>query len=285
MRGRLQIRTSGAQGEFDAVVIGIIAGACGLLLLMLPLINRYVFKTTNVDEIVIDGREGLKRVGGLMGDGKFQEAIDSANALIDRYTQDSLTFFTPDVTSWDTVRAIVTGKRDHRWAHLIVADLDREDIEPLQNPSEPINQALRNQVVLSLNQAKDYVNFYASIQDSIDVTKDEELANRLRDLRQAGILTGSEGALRPKEELTQRERDRLRRFQFLVIERLIFPEFIEKNLRRGSDWASEFIVQTAKYHIGTAYKAQFQLDRAIQVWNALIKESPETMYAEVLFLE
>lgn len=285
MRGTLHIRTKRARGEFDAVVISIIAAACGLLLLMLPLFNKYVFKTINVDEIVIDGREGLRRVAMLQGEGKFPQAIDSANALIDRYTLDTLTFFTPDITSWDTVRAIVTGKRDHRWAHLIVGDMNREDIEILQKADEPFSQELKNRVVLSLNQAKDYVNFYIGIQDSIDVSKDDDVASILRDLRQSGVFAGSEGGLRVKEELTAREREQLERFQFLLIERLIFPEFIEKNPKRGSDWASEFIVQTAMYHIGTSYKAQFQLDRAIQVWNSLIRQYPETIYAEVLFLE
>lgn len=274
------------RGEFDALIISIVAGVGALLLLMIPVLNKRVFKTINVDEIVMEGREGIKRVQELQADGKFQLAIDSANALIDRYTQDSLTFFVPDITSWDTIRAIVTGDRPHRWAHLIVADLDAADVEPLKVEGTPVEQALRNRVVKSLNEAKEYVNFLVSIQDSgLDLQSDRDVARALTATKQAGVLTGAIGDLRVKDELTAADRALLQRLQFLVIERLIFPEFVRKEPKRGSDWASEFIVQTAMFNIGVSYKAQFQLDRAISVWNSLIDRYPESIYAEVLFLE
>lgn len=267
------------------VVVTIISATVGALLLLLPIFNRHVFHTIDTDEIVIDGRESLRNISALQTEGKFSLAIDSADALIDRYNSDSMTFYTPDVTRWDTVRAIATGAHPHRFSNVFVGDLEQQDIEPIKDPKAEFPLSLKLRIVRSLNQTKDFVQFYTSIQDSVRIDDISDLRSRLKDLQADGILVGSPGELAVKENLTPAEKSRLIRFHGLILEKTIFPQFLRKDVRRGTDWASQFIVQTAKYYIGTNYKAQFQLDDAIRVWNDLVEKHPQTVYAEVLFVE
>ena len=262
------------------IVVNSAALALGVLLLVTPLLNRHVFKTINVDEIVLAGREGVNRVQDLQQEGRFLEAIDSCNALIGRFSNDSTQFVTADVVDWEQVRDIVLGTAPHPWEQVFLGDLDDED-RALVDEKEPLPLPVREVVVRSLNYLVNDDGFYADNRERFDLAAHPDLAARLDALLQDGVLTG-EGV---GEKISPSQRAALRRFHVLLVENLVFPAVVHKDMRRGTDWASEFIVQTAMYYAGVSYRAQFQLDQAVEVWNELIERFPRSIYAEVLFLQ
>jgi tetratricopeptide (TPR) repeat protein len=267
------------------IVINIAAIGLSLLLLSVPIVNRYVFHTVNIDEIFVVGRDGLAAVQDLQREQKFEESRDSAQSLIERFSNDSVAIFGADISDWPRVRRLITGDLEVPHGELITDDLDDEEISGLAADKEGkgVPFALRRRVVGILNRLVGDPKLLSSLGATVSIEREAELRSRLRDLASAGVLT-SQGAP-AKEKLSQEEKERLERFNVLLIEKAIYPSFVRKNLARGKDWASEYIVQTSLYFIGVSYKAEFQLDRAMDTWNDLIRRYPKSIYAEVLFLQ
>jgi len=265
-------------------LLHIITVGISVLFLTVPLINRNVFKTPDIEGIVVSGREGIERVQQLQRDRKFTESIDSANALIDRYKNDSTMLYTADITNWPLVKEICQGKKDHPYKNLFIGAIDEGELAGLKQEDQ-LPLLVKNQVITELNFHIDNNNFFANLPNKPEYSNKSGVMLRLNNLKQAGILYGSTGDFTVKEGLDDAEKLQLKVFQRIFIEKVLFPEFIKKDLKRGNDWASEFIVQTAMFNIGVSYKANFELDEAIKVWNQLIEEYPKSIYAEVLFLQ
>lgn len=262
------------------VVVNIIAIGLSVFLLAVPLVNRYVFKTINVDEIAVAGRTAIQKIRVLQQEQKFQESIDSCTAIIGRYSADSTRLYVSDIKDWDAVKAIVTGKAQHPWSLVITGDVEESAIA-LLTENDPLPPSVQNSIVGSLNILVKNPDFYWENKDRLDLNGREDVLSRINLLKVQGIVNDSG----PKDRLTESELSQVRRLNVLLLEKVVFPGIIEKNLKKGKDWASEFIVQTAMYFTGFAYKGQQELEEAVNVWNKLIETYPKSIYAEVLFLQ
>jgi tetratricopeptide (TPR) repeat protein len=265
-------------------IINIVAIGVSVFILSIPLINRFVFHTVNVDQIVVAGREGLNRISDLQRQRKLPESRDSAQALIDRFISDSLQFNTYDITDWKQASDVAMGKSGNRWASLITDNLDEEQAAEFNiSGDKALPYSAKSTFVSFLNQHVDNPQFFITYQDSIRLDKYPEIAARIKALCEKGIFSQSAGKYAIREKLSLAEENLLKRFNAVLLEKIMFPAFIRKDLNKGKDWASDFIVQTAIYNIGSAYMADFKYEDAINTWNSLIQRYPHTIYAEYLF--
>ena len=269
------------------VVINIVAIGVSVLMLAIPLINRHVFHTVNIDALVVEGRERLAKVQELQRDTKYNEAIDTAQAIINDFSTDSLLFYANDITDWPRVKKIITGESQASYSGLIVNDLGEDEVAEFRKIEKgDLPYALKSKFLGVLNSYCGDDRFYSMVQDSFDIQKFGALRTSLKSLTDAGLLSADEnGRYQPKDKLTVDEKNRLKRFHVLIVEKALYPQFIRKDLNRGKDWASEFIVQTAMYYIGQSYQFIPNLDDAVATWNRLVAKYPQSIYAEVLFLE
>ncbi len=273
----------------------------------IPFLNRYVFRTANIDAIVEEGRNGLGTVHELINRGEFDLARDSARVLVERFRNDSLEFFTADVTNWNSVTALLGANRDDFATAVLVSRLDRNLIDSLaaehtgarQDSAAPaaddldvgggsgdeVGTRLQWKVVDALNAVKRDLGFYVMNAGEINVNADEEVGRRHQYLVDEGVVRLEDTEWKLKRDLSEKEKVLLRRFHMVILENLLYPRFLEKDLKRNTDWASEYIVQTAWYFIGTTYRGQFQLDRAVEVYDSLVTLYPSTIYAEEVFLQ
>lgn len=268
------------------VVLNAVAVGLSLVFLSIPVLNRFVFHTVNIDEIIVQGRESLSKIKNLQADQEFAAAMDSCHALIGRFRNDSLTFFSADITDWHAVRTVIVGEKEHPWAFLIEEDYDEEDVqEILDAEGAVLSYPHRQQFLKALNYYVDQPDFYSANQAKFSLEEHDRIRQRLEDLVSAGVYARSGGVVQVKEELSPEQARLVKRFHLVLIEELVFPEMVHKDLRRGKDWASEYIVQTAMYFVGVSQHALRQLDEAIETWNRLIQLYPRSIYAEALFLQ
>lgn len=263
-------------------IINIVAIGLSVLLLSVPLLNRHVFNTVNIDEIVIQGRERITKMQELQGDGNFQAAIDTGNAIVNDYRNDSLAIYGADVADWERLRAILKGQQSSIWAELFAGDIDEAEISVLQS-TDPLPSSVKTAFIKALSFHVQNPAFFEKNQSKIKLQNHPDVLQRLELLKQNGLIQGGEGNYEVSDELSEQSRLSLIRFNVVLIEKVLLPELINKNPKRGNDWASEFIVQTALYQIGVCYQALYQLDDAVKVWDELIELFPKTIYAEVLF--
>jgi tetratricopeptide (TPR) repeat protein len=268
-------------------IISIIAAGLTALFLTIPLWNRNVFHTANIDAMIQEGRQGLAAVTNAMNRGDFNGARDSAQAIIERMRSDSTTLFVPDIRQWDAVIDLFKKNKDDFHTTQLVPRLSQETVDTIKQTEKGslLSPRLKQQVVNALNDIKNDLGFYINNAGDIHLDKDAKLRSRLDDLFSKGVFIRGEGKHKLKSSLTVGEMRQVRRFHLLIIEKLIYPQFIEKDMKRNLDWASEFSVQTAMYFIGWTYQIQFQTEEAIQAFDSLVALYPNTIHAEAVFLQ
>ena len=105
--------------------------------------------------------------------------------------------------------------------------------------------------------------FFAGNSDAIDLQKYPEIKQMVSPLIDQGVLRLEvDGRYRVKSDLTEAETIKLKLLHNSILEKVFYPEIIYKDFKRNTDWASEYVVQTAFYYLGASYRAQFEFDKA-----------------------
>ncbi|MBD3420775.1 MAG: tetratricopeptide repeat protein [Chitinivibrionales bacterium] len=268
------------------VVNGIIIGLTALFL-SIPFINTNVFHTVNIDEMIVAGREGLAKVQEHVNRGDYPSARDSARSLIEHFRTDSLTFFLADITAWDTLFHLMKSDRNDLAGSLIISQFRPDYLDSVRAFAsvEELNFSFKIKCIDALNALKDNAYFYVNNSTDMDLGDNRAVLRMLAVLRESAILTEEGGKMQVGQSLNERERRLLTRFHVLILENVLYSNIITKDMKRNRDWASEYTVQTAFFYMGTTYRIQFQLEKAINIYDSLIALYPKTIYAEVLFLQ
>ncbi|MBD3344253.1 MAG: tetratricopeptide repeat protein [Chitinivibrionales bacterium] len=268
-------------------VINIVLIGLSALFISIPILNERVFHTVNIDEMIERGRVGLRGVQELINSGDFNAARDSAQSLIQLFRNDSTLIFVADVSSWDSVTALVKANKDNFRSNLLIPRLDEEVIDSIKDTtfSKNISMPVKKKVVAALNDMKNDLGFFIQNHEEIDYASDPDIKKRYQTIVEKKIIRKEDDDWKLAKDLTPQDISRLRMFHLKILEKIIYPSVIRKYPKRNSDWASEYTAQTAYLYIGDTYRFQFQFNEAIQIYDSLISLYPKTIYAEVLFLQ
>ncbi|MBD3316574.1 MAG: tetratricopeptide repeat protein, partial [Chitinivibrionales bacterium] len=256
------------------------------LFLSIPILNRVVFHTVDIEAIAVRGYDGLRKVQELQRDGRFEEARDSAHALVQEFRNDSTMFFVGDVYDWNAfLEQVKSENKPPAWT-LIAEYLDEgfQDSLAAVDKADAMSSAQKERIVEILNRMANDPEFYIENREYIAVNEDEKVSELFQNSVDRGIFRRENGMVTVTEDLTPERQRLLKRFHMVALERFLCSDFLRKDLKRGTDWASEYIVQTALYLIGSSYSLQFQLDRSIRFLDSLVTLYPRTIYAEQIFL-
>jgi len=270
-----------------APVISIIVGGLAALFLSIPIWNKEVFHTVNIDAIIQQGRDGFAAIKDNMDRGNYPAARVSAQALIEQMRNDSLTIFIADVSQWDSVLALFKENRNDLRTSLLVSRFSDALLDTVRQAEKgaQLSQEAKQKVVATLNEMKDDLGFYINNRADLSLEKQPKVRKRLEDLLAKGVFIDRGDKLALKSDLTPQEVRLIKRFHLTILEKVLYPQFIYKDLKRNTDWASEYAAQTAMFYIGNSYEVQFQNKEAIRVYDSIITLYPKSIYAEALFLE
>ncbi|MBD3320893.1 MAG: tetratricopeptide repeat protein [Chitinivibrionales bacterium] len=268
-------------------VINIVLVGISAIFLSIPVLNRRVFHTINIDEMIVKGREGLHGVQELINNGDFNATRDSALSLIQLFRNDSSSIFVADIQSWEAVASLVRENKDNIQSNLLVPRLDENVVDSIQDSLflETLSMPVRKEVVAALNDIKNNLGFFVENYEKIDYESDPEIKKRHTSIIEDTIIYKEDDGWKLAKELSLQDRQKLRMFHLEILEKLVYPLILEKHPKRNTDWASEYTVQTAYRLIGDTYRFQFQFERAIEIYDSLIELYPKTIYAEYLFLQ
>jgi tetratricopeptide (TPR) repeat protein len=257
-----------------------------LLFVSIPFWNKFVFHTINIDQIIIEGREGLGKVQELQGAGKFPESRDSAQVLIYKFRNDSSEIFASDIVDWAAALKLLDSTSNSFGSQLLTKRLNENDLGLLRSYTvADLTPLVKKQIVALFNNAKADPMLYVNNTGRFAVHSDPRTANYYKKLVGKGILIENGSSVSLKPNMNYQERRALQKLHVMILDKFIYPGIVKKDYRQGFDWASEFIVQTAMHFIGASYSDQFQPDAAIQILDSLILLYPKSIYAEVVFEE
>lgn len=267
-------------------IVQIIFAGLTALFLTIPILNRVVFHTVDIEAIAVRGYEGLRKVQELQKDGRFEEARDSAWTLVQEFRNDSMSFFIGDIYDWNALLAEAKGESDGRAWAMIAEYLDEDFLDSVKaaRTGGEMSAHQKGRIVEVLNRMVSDPGLYVESRKVMDVGADEEVRERFEGLLDREVFSRDGDSIGVKRDLSGEERGALKRFHMVALEELVCSDFLRKDLKRGMDWASEYIVQTALYLIGSSYSLQFQLDRSIEMLDSLVELYPRTIYAEQIFL-
>ncbi len=263
----------------NAILIGLAA-----LFLSIPILNQSVFKSINIEEVMLRGYDGITAVQQLLKEQKFEECRDSARAYIQRFRNDSAEFFVGDVSDWLLFQEAVQDTSSPDIQALRVR-FDPGYIDSLSRlrDIEMLDYGAKKRVIDFLNELVADSLFYIQRSDGYALKPNSEAGEVAAELEKRGVLV-RKGDSVTLGTLDTADRRLLRYFHVRLLADYDYSRWLQKNMRRGSDWASEYVVQTMMYLIGSTYSAQFMLDKAISVLDSLILIYPGTIYAEQIFL-
>ncbi len=288
------------------ILINIIAVGIAALFLSIPVLNKNVFHTVNIDKVIAEGKDGISAIQDRFGKSEYDSSRARADYLIDLFRSDSIVFFTPDIIQWDSVYALYNKPESDFGATILKLRLNDEDIDTMKvrceamalqsSPSKsdsirvtkkkiPPSSIFALKIVKVLNVLKDNLGFYVENAERLEISKHKDLRAKLDDLLAKGILIKLSDSYTIKKNMTVVELVALKKFHGLILEKVVFPRWLYKDLLRNRDWASEYIVQTAMYFVGASYYAQQDYEKAIEQYDLLIEQYPKTIYAENLFLQ
>jgi tetratricopeptide (TPR) repeat protein len=271
-----------------ASVLNIIAIGLSAIFISIPLFNQYVFHTVNIDEIIVEGRDGIAKIRTLQNEGKLQESIDSARALIDEFRNDSCVFFSRDIVDWNRFITALSDSGGSFPYRLLAENRESKLSMALDTAlGGRISRALKCEIVTALNEIKNDPYFVVLLIDSLrsSIAEQKEIEKTFNSLKDKKIIYREDGELTVDTKLAGKRARQVQKFHMAVIGEILFPGHIKKDYHTGRDWASEYIVQTAYFFIGNSYHYQFAEDRAIEIFDSLVALYPKTIYAEALFLQ
>ncbi|MDD5673651.1 MAG: tetratricopeptide repeat protein, partial [Chitinivibrionales bacterium] len=269
------------------ILINSVLAAIALFFLSIPIVNNSVFHTIDIDQVIVEGKEGLSAIEALQNNSKFAEARDSAHALIERFRNDSLSFGPADIADWSPLYKLIKNKSGDLAGRLLLERMQDENVAAFAacTTTAMVSPEMKRQVIGTLNKIKEDASFYPAALSQISFKGQPRLKALGDQLIARGLFQQSGDSLIVKSPLNEKERNAIRRFNVLVLEKCVYPKALHKDPRRNSDWASEYIVQTAMYHIGSAWSNDGYPDQAIKAFDSLVMLYPKTVYAEVIFLE
>ena len=241
--------------------LNLFAISLSILFFSIPIWNKYVFHTINIDAIIMDGREALARVNELRSNGKVPESRDSAEALIERYRNDSAEIFLQDIIDWKAALKLLDSNNTTFASQLYTKRLNENDLGLFRSYTiDDLNKIIKKQMVGLFNAVKSDSSLYVKNTSQININSDGFVSGLYKKLVEKGVIVESGNVPTLKPNMTSQERHMLQKFHVAILDRLLYPGILKKDYRRGSDWASEYIVQTAMYFIGVGYRAQFEFD-------------------------
>lgn len=270
------------------VIVGIVSVALGALFLSIPLLNTKVFRAVNIQEVIEEGRAGRESVETSLAQERHEEARDSARALIQRFRNDTSIVFTSDISSWDSVYALIRENDDNLSTDLLLSRIDPAIVDTFRTleKAKEIGFRLKLNVVSALNSMVTNPRFFAELASEISLEKYRDVKGRLRALSDAGILRHqAQGEYDVKLPLSEQESRALRAFHLSILSDILYPQLLQKDPKKNRDWASEYIAQTSYMLIGNSYLVQHETERAIEIYDSLVALYPHTIYAEAVFLQ
>lgn len=268
------------------IFVNILALGASALFLLIPILNRNVFHTVNIDEIMVQGYEGLSKVQSLQKDGQFEQSRTEAEYLVHQFKQDSTRFLAGDVYDWSAFLDFAHSG-DSIPVSLMRREFNRDLLDSLEACSTKTDLTRRVKLAAcdAINGMAGRSGMYARHEEAFPIGENEELQARLDSLVQGGVVFDSDTGMIVKEDLSPTESLLLRRFHMRLLETTAFSSFLKKDPKRGGDWASEYTVQTAIYLIGASYATQFDVDKSRRILDSLIEMYPRTIYSEQIFLQ
>ncbi len=269
------------------VIVGIISVALGAVFLSIPLLNTHVFHAVNIQEVIEEGREGLATVQTQLQEERHEAARDSATSLIHRFRNDTSVLFLSDITSWDSVHAVIKENEEDLATDLLLSRIDPKVVDSMRTLTGPedLGFSLRMTIVTALNKMVLDPQFFARNAGDLNFTAHPESEARLDELLASGVLKRTQDGFQVNVPLADDDARQLRGFQLSLLTDLLYPELLKKNPGKNKDWASEYIVQTAYFFKGESYRMQLETEEAITVFDSLIELYPSTIYAEQVFLQ
>jgi tetratricopeptide (TPR) repeat protein len=268
-------------GLLHILVVGVTA-----FFISIPWLNSNVFRTGNINETVVRGREGLNAVNELLASERFDAAMDTARKLIHEYRQDSTRFFTKDITDWQAFIRLLRSDSSSFAKSVVLSHLEapvRDTLSTIDTTGTMPPWDIRYGLVSALNAVKDDYGFFVNNRDAISLEKSPRATALLDTLLARGILTGKDATLQLGGELSGADTKMLQRFQVLVLQDCVLDGIVDKDTRIKTTWASEYIVQTSMFYIGVIYQLQKEIERQIETYERMVALYPSTIYAEQLF--
>ncbi len=267
-------------GLIHILVVGVSA-----FFISIPFLNTHVFRSPNINKVIVRGREGLNAVNDNLQRERFDAAVDTARKLIHEYRYDSLQFFVPDVKEWEALRTLLQSDEPSFKKSILLSHIPRnmrDSIEAL-DPEAHLRWDVKFRLVSAFNSIAADMGFYLNNREEISFSENSEAARWLSRLQENAIIVEQNGSYSLAEGIGEDEKNDLRRFHMVLLQQYIYPGILEKEDEYATTWAGEYIVQTAMYYLGVVYNLKKDIEHQIAIYDSLVQQYPNTIYAEQLF--